>query len=197
MTRKTNTTIILFTAFFCILSSCFRNSNIKKLKQPEFIQSYPCKGTVHFDKSGNLTLFTLSQDHEVRGVEIPNNSIIEIQGNEMLIYLSQPTTIQGKLVRERKHTNDHCTLDKAGNLIFFVPENDIVIDSVFCKRQKDVWLYPSGRLFMCHLAGDLQHSGTNFLKDDFVLINEKGIMQEHSWKKFNEIRSKGLYPENH
>ena len=177
--------------------SCLQSGNTKILKEPEVIQSYPCKGKVHFDKNGNLVMFTLSRDHEVRGNELPANSTVEVQGNELLIYLSKQTALQEKMVRKRKHTNDHCTLDLDGNLIFFVPENDIIIDGVLCKSQNDVWLYPLGGLFMCHLAEDLQHSGSSFLKEDFVLIDEKGIMQKHSWKKFNEIKSKGLYPKHH
>jgi len=177
--------------------SCSQSGNSRILKEPEVIQSYPCKGKVRFDNNGDILMFTLSRDHEVRGNLVPANSSVEVREKELLIYLSEPTVIQGNLVRERKHTNDHCTLDEHGNLVFFVPENDISIDGIPCKGQEDVWLYPGGRLFMCHLADNHENNGNVFNSGDFVMIDDTGIMQLHTWEKFNEIRIKGLYPEHH
>lgn len=139
----------------------------------------------------------LIENNLIRGIKIPEGSRIEAQGDELMIYLSESTEIQGYLVRKRKHANDHCTIDKNGNLIFFVPQNDLSIDSIPCKGQEDVWLYPNGDLFMCHLANNLEHSGNIFPKGEFVMIDEKGFMKKHSWSEFNRIKETGLYPQNH
>ena len=195
--KKINIKPLTIIAFSCFLIACSELGNYIVLNEPEIVQSYPCKDKVHFDQSENISMFTLSQDFEIRGNTIPENSTIEIQGKEMLIYLSKPTEIKGYLVRKRKHTNDHCTLDEQGNLIFFVPVNDITIDKIPCMGQKDIWLYPSGKLFMCHLADDFDHSNNNFKKGQFVLIDDQGIMCNHTWSKFHDIRKSGLYPNNH
>lgn len=134
---------------------------------------------------------------EVRGVLIPKGSSLETQGDELLVYLSKATEIQGYLVRKRKHTNDHCTLDKNGKLIFFVPQDNLSIDSIPCRGQEDVWLYPNGKLFMCHLACNIEHSNQIYREGEFVMIDENGVMKKHSWREFNRIKNSGLFPQNH
>ncbi|WP_340113721.1 hypothetical protein [Maribellus mangrovi] len=134
---------------------------------------------------------------EVRGVKIPKKSRLEHQGQELLIYLSEPTEIKGYLVRKRKHTNDHCTLDEHGNLIFFVPQNDLIIEGVPCKGQSDIWLYPGGKLYSCHLSKNFEHSGQTFSKHQHIMIDENSIMQTFNLDLFWEYKNRGLYPQHH
>ena len=158
------------------------------LKEPTIVQSYPCIGRVRFDSAGMINHFRLSQDYEIRGHNIPENSIVEIYGRIMFINLFRPTEIQGYLIPGGEYINIPFRLDQNGNLIAFRPDQDIVIGGIPCMRLREVQLYPDGKLWVCFLAGEIEREGTIYPQGTMMLFDKKGTAQEYSYELYDEIR---------
>lgn len=201
--RSTHQALILIC--FCLFAAChhqhhdqykrfsityYRHGQLWSgiLKEPAMVQSYPCTGRVSFDSAGSINHFTLSRDHEILGHMIPEYSIVDIYDKDMAISLSRPTEIQGYLVPGGKYIYTPFSLDKSGNLIFFIPEENMVIDGIPCMGQRVVRLYPDGELWVCFLSREFEINGTLYPSGIQLLFDENGKAQEYSYELYEVIR---------
>ena len=129
------------------------------LKEPAMVQSYPCAGRVSFDSAGRINHFTLSRDYKILGHMIPESSTVNIYENTVSVLLSRTTEIQGYLIPGGEYIFSPFNLDHHGHLIFFIPEEDIVINGIPCMGMRVVRLYPDGKLWVCFLSGDREIDG--------------------------------------
>lgn len=201
-----NLIVILAALSCCFLVSChhvsndlykrfsltyYRNGRLWSgiLKEPATIQSYPCVGRVSFDSTGRINHFRLSRDFRIRGHEIPENSIVDDYGKIMQILLPHSVEIQGYMIPGGEYVYTPFTLDRYGNLIFFLPEEDIEVNGIPCMGgYRTVQLYPDGRLWVCTLARDMESNGIVYPQETQVLFDEYGTMQEYSFELYNQIR---------
>ena len=145
----------------------------------------------------NPFFYKLAKDSIIDNVFIPANSQVEQQGVVKLIYPSKAVEVQGYLIRERKHTNDHFSIDENGNLLFFAPQNDIEIDGIPCRGQKDVQLFQDGELMRCYLSKSFEINGVIYKNDSHLLFDEQGNVEIFNMSLFNKIRERNQYPMNH
>ena len=101
--------------------------------------------------------------------------------------LAKAIEVQGYLIRERKHTNDHFSIDENGNLLFFAPQNDIEIDGIPCRGQKDVQLFQDGELMRCYLSKSFEINGVIYKNDSHLLFDEQGNVEIFNMSLFNKI----------
>jgi hypothetical protein len=158
------------------------------LKQPAVVQSYPCTGRVAFDSAGRINEFILSEDHEMHGHILPRNSIVNIYWNTENVILPEPMDIQGYHVAGGKYAYLSFIMDTFGNMIMFIPEDDVEINGILCRGQNSIELYPDGRLWVCTLAREYESNGTHFPPDTRLLIDRSGKAQEYSWELYTSIR---------
>lgn len=160
------------------------------LKEPMMVQSYPCTGRVIFDSAGFVYEFILSKDYNIHGHLIPEKSIINVYEKTKSVFLSEPTDIQGYLIPGGKYVFQSFTMDTAGHMISFFPEDDLEIDGIPCRGLRNIQLYPDGRLWVCTLSREYESGDTIYPPDTYLLIDESGKAQEYSHELYLDIRKR-------
>ena len=175
--KKYQISLLLASIFFsCILTSCNFDPYAAILENPEVIQTYPCKEKVHFDESGKIVMFILSEDHEILGNIIPEGSQCAKDRNSgFMIYLFEDINIQGYLASSKKRWKQwHVSIDSNGKLKRFMPVNDIEIDGIPCGNNEWIDLFPNGQLKHGRLSKDLEIDGILYKNDTWIEIDNNG-----------------------
>jgi len=158
---------------------------VKYLKEPTFIQDYPCKrGKVRFHFNDSLLSFRSTAEIMLDHGSIPARSRIYLynNGTPENILLSADTEIHGyEISGKNRMQGFQLSYYNGGELWKFRPVYDEEIDGILCSHKHDIELYPDGSLMTCFLAGDIQGKEHYFPAGTRILMDSEGNIHPYTF----------------
>jgi len=158
--------------------------HVNFLREDGIVRSIQCRrGKVRLYDEGQLMTFVLSSDHNIRNDLIPSGSRMTLyrNGNPEYIGLPENTNIQGHLVSGNRWMPFHpAHFYENGGLWNFRAADDLDVNGIPCSNQKDIGLYPDGRLLTCQLSETMRTDSGSYDEGAQVIMDEKGAMHPYA-----------------